>query len=75
MTCNGCRGNRSVHCSVSNDHMRWILECCVDQRGHDCCSQCEDFRCDRLTEWSKKNDGYAEAFARLKAMQVEDLST
>jgi len=68
MICNGCKGDRSVHWSVSDDQMCWILECCVDQRGYVFCSQCEGFPCDRLTEWSKKNDGYAKAFARLKAM-------
>ncbi|MCK5247821.1 methyltransferase domain-containing protein [Candidatus Bipolaricaulota bacterium] len=72
LTCNGCKGDRSVHWSVSDDHMCWILECCVDRRGHDFCSQCENFPCDRLTEWSKKNDGYAEAFARLEAMHADE---
>jgi len=71
MVCNGCRGERSAHWSVSDDHVCWILECCIDQHRYDFCSQCGDFPCNQLIEWSKKNDGYAAAFARLKAMRKE----
>ena len=68
MTCNGCRGDRSVHWSVSDQGTCWILECCVDRNGHDTCSQCVEFPCDRLVEWSNQNDGYGKALARLKEM-------
>lgn len=68
MTCNSCRGDRSVHWSVNDDGMCWILACCVDRHGHDTCSQCTEFPCDRLVEWSRQNDGYAKAFARLQEM-------
>jgi len=68
MTCNGCRGDRSVHWSAGDEGICWILECCVDQRGHEHCSECEEFPCTRLGEWSKQNDGYRKAFARLREM-------
>ena len=68
MTCHGCRGDRSVHWSASDNEICWILECCFDRRGHEHCSECEEFPCTRLVEWSKQNDGYRKAFARLKEM-------
>ena len=68
MTCHGCRGDRSVHWSVREEGTCWILECCVDQRGHKHCSECEEFPCARLIEWSKQNEGYARAFNRLEEM-------
>jgi len=68
MTCNGCRGDRSVHWSVKDGKICWILECCVDGRGLAHCSECEGFPCARLAEWSKENDGYRRAFARLGEM-------
>jgi hypothetical protein len=71
MYCNGCKGDRSVHWSVNDDGTVscWILECCVDRKGLEFCSQCGEFPCDRLTEWSKENDGYGAAFARLQSMR------
>jgi len=72
MTCRGCRGDRSVHWSVGEDPICRILECCVDRRGHDHCSQCADFPCDRLVEWSTQNDGYREALERLEKMHRKD---
>ena len=68
MTCRGCRGDRTVHWSVNDDGICWILECCVDHRGHENCSQCCEFPCDRLVKWSKQNDGYGDALARLRRM-------
>jgi len=71
MYCNGCKGDRSIHWSVDADGCVscWILGCCVDRNGLDFCSQCDEFPCDRLTEWSKENEGYAAAFARLVSMR------
>lgn len=71
--CKGCLGDRSLHWSVGEDGTVscWILDCCVDQRGLRFCSQCDVFPCDRLTEWSKKNDAYAEAYARLRRMAAK----
>ncbi len=73
MTCNGCRGDRSVHWSVDAEGTVscWILSCCVDVKGLDHCSDCADFPCDRLVDWSKGNDGYTKAFERLKAMRAK----
>jgi hypothetical protein len=66
MYCNGCLGPRDVHWSADC----WILSCCVDQRGHDNCSQCEAFACDRLVQWSQQNEGYRAALDRLRALYV-----
>ncbi|MGD8813383.1 MAG: DUF3795 domain-containing protein [Anaerolineales bacterium] len=64
MICNGCREDRSLHWSPDC----WILRCCVDERGLQHCSQCEDFPCERLVERSREESGYGEALERLKAM-------
>jgi hypothetical protein len=68
MTCRGCHGDRSVHWSVEEDGICWILECCVDRRGHEHCSECEEFPCEHLVDWSKQNAGYGRAFGRLEQM-------
>ena len=65
--CLGCRGDRSVHWSPDC----WILKCCVDDKGLDHCSECDEFPCEKLSEWSKKNEGYSRAFERLKRMRNE----
>ena len=72
MYCHGCKGDRSVHWSVNDDGTPscWILACCVDQRGHVFCSECSEFPCNRLTEWSKQNEGYAAAYERLHEMKA-----
>ncbi len=67
MYCNGCLGDRDTHWSANC----WILTCCVDQRGHGICSECEAFACDRLVEWAKECDGYGEALARLRELRAE----
>lgn len=64
MYCKGCHGDRSVHWSSDC----WILKCCVDEKGFEFCYQCEVFPCGRLEEWSKGNEGYAEALNRLNQM-------
>ena len=70
MTCNGCKGDRAVHWSVDDDGTVscWILSCCVDEKGLEFCSDCDEFPCDRLVDWSKENDGYVKAFERLTSM-------
>ena len=65
--CLGCRGDRSVHWSPDC----WILKCCVDDKDLDHCSECDEFPCEELSEWSKKNEGYSRAFERLKRMRSE----
>ena len=70
MICNGCRGDRAIHWGVDADGTVscWILACCVDEKRLEFCSDCGDFPCDRLAEWSKENDGYSKAFRRLTMM-------
>jgi len=72
MYCKGCKGDRSVHWNTNDDGSVscGILECCVDQKGLQFCSECGDFPCDRLVGWSKENEKYGEAFDRLKTMHA-----
>ncbi len=65
MYCKGCREDRSLHWSPDC----WILQCCVDEKGLAFCCECADFPCERLSEWSKENDGYAQALGRLRQMK------
>ncbi len=67
MYCTGCLGDRNTHWSADC----WILACCVDQRGHSNCSECEAFACDRLVEWAKECEGYSQALARLRGLRAE----
>ena len=71
MYCKGCTGDRSVHWSVNDDGSVscGLLECAVDRKGLASCSECDEFPCDRLTAWSRENDRYAGAFARLRKMR------
>ncbi len=66
MYCTGCLGNRNTHW----DRDCWILACCVDQHGHNNCSECELFACDRLADWAKQNDGYSAALVRLRGLSA-----
>lgn len=61
MVCTGCHGSRQTH--WSSDCL--ILKCCVDEKRLRHCNECDEFPCNMLVEWSKKNDGYAKAFERL----------
>ena len=63
--CAGCRGERAEHWSPDC----WILKCCVDEKGHDFCFQCDEFPCEKLTAWADTEDGYQEALQRLKTLQ------
>ena len=69
--CAGCKGNRDVHW----DAECWILRCCVDQKGLDFCYQCDEFPCDRLSEWAGQNDRYGEALDRLRSMAQQGSET
>jgi hypothetical protein len=62
MYCTGCLGSRETHWSADC----WILHCCVDERGHSNCTQCELFPCPRLIDWAGQNESYAAALARLR---------
>ncbi|OQA18016.1 MAG: hypothetical protein BWY63_02192 [Chloroflexi bacterium ADurb.Bin360] len=66
MFCTGCLGNRETHWSSDC----WILACCVDQRGHSNCSECESFACDRLVAWSGQDESYSAALARLRELRT-----
>jgi len=66
MFCTGCLGNRETHWSSDC----WILACCVDQRGHSNCSECENFACDRLVAWSGQDESYSAALARLRELRT-----
>ncbi len=65
--CSGCHGDREKHWSPTC----WILDCCVDDKGLDNCSQCSDFPCSKLENWAMENDGYKEALERLKQMKAD----
>jgi hypothetical protein len=60
--CDACRGDRERHWSPDC----WILQCCVDDRGLESCSACEDFPCQALVEWAATSERYSEALERLK---------
>ncbi|MCK4232801.1 DUF3795 domain-containing protein [candidate division WOR-3 bacterium] len=63
--CQGCKGDRAKHWSVDC----WILQCCVDEKGLESCSECEEFPCKKLVEWAKGSERYEEALNRLKEMK------
>jgi len=63
--CKGCRGDRAAHWSADC----WILICCVDEKGLESCYQCDNFPCERLSDWGKRNARYAQALDRLKQMR------
>jgi hypothetical protein len=62
MYCEGCTGDRSKHWSADC----WILGCCVDDKGLENCSQCDEFPCSKLAKWSEQNERYQDALSRLK---------
>lgn len=47
----------------------WILRCCVDEKGHKFCYECDVFPCERLSERAEQNDHYGQALDRLKEMK------
>jgi hypothetical protein len=65
MYCRGCHGDRSLHWSADC----WILACCVDERGHQHCSECDVFPCEKLEDWAGENEGYGQALERLRRMR------
>jgi len=62
MFCCGCHGSRATHWSPDC----WILSCCVDVHGFNNCSECPEFPCGRLVEWSMQDESYSVALSRLK---------
>ena len=65
MYCTGCRGDRAVHWSSDC----WILRCCVDEKGHEFCYECEVFPCARLSERASQDAHYGMALDRLKELK------
>jgi hypothetical protein len=65
--CKGCHGDRATHWSADC----WILKCCVDEKGLEHCSECDEFVCERLEKWSGGSERYAEALERLKQRKGE----
>lgn len=55
-------------CSAPNDQM-WSSDCwirkCVHKKGLTYCSECKMFPCERYLEWTKKDDGYYQAYQSL----------
>jgi hypothetical protein len=66
MYCTGCHGSHETHWSGDC----WILNCCVDQHGLTNCSQCNDFPCNRLVEWSEQDASYQAALTNLQHLKA-----
>ena len=49
--CHGC-GCNCVSCAASPHHRQCdIYKCCVEQRGHEACYECEEFPCSMLIQF------------------------
>jgi hypothetical protein len=68
MYCTGCLGSRETHWSADC----WILQCCVDDHKLENCSQCTDFPCTPLIEWSQQDQSYQQGLERLKLNSMRD---
>lgn len=67
--CIDCRGDRSVHWSADC----WILKCCVDEKELQNCSECGDFPCKKLLEWSQTHEGNQKALENLKYLKEHNV--
>jgi len=63
--CSTCRRDRS-ECWTEEC---WIRECCIENKKLDFCFECNEFPCNKLIEWSKKSEKYANALRTLKNMK------
>ena len=63
--CKGCHGDPAVQWSGDC----WVRKCCVGEKHHRYCSECAEFPCGKLEEWSKKSRRYAAALDRLKSLR------
>lgn len=63
--CLGCHGDQSVQWSGDC----WIRKCCVAEKGLRFCSQCKEFPCTKLSDWSQQNARYSAALDRLRSMR------
>ena len=61
-------------CIVSDDQM-WSPDCwirkCVGEKGLINCSECSTFPCEKYLEWTKKDEGYYQAYQRLKKKKLQ----
>ncbi|MBS3782219.1 MAG: DUF3795 domain-containing protein [Candidatus Thermoplasmatota archaeon] len=64
--CLGCHGDKETHWSPDC----WILRCCVDGKGLNNCSECSEFPCKGLEEWSTKDESYDKALKRMKGIKA-----
>lgn len=64
--CSGCRGDRSKHWSPDCD----IMLCCIDEKKHEYCFECEDFPCEKIDKFLTYGDKYKEAIERLESMKA-----
>jgi hypothetical protein len=71
--CVGCRGKRERGKHWTSTC--WILSCCIDEKHHDNCSECEIFPCARLEEWAAKAEKYGIALRRLKQLRESSAKT
>jgi hypothetical protein len=62
--CDGCKGSADYHWSSDC----WILNCCIHKKHLEDCSDCNEFACLKLKEWSYINEGYLKAFKKLEAL-------
>ncbi|TFG09971.1 DUF3795 domain-containing protein [Candidatus Thorarchaeota archaeon] len=65
--CKGCHGPRNEHWSPDC----WILACCVDARNLDTCTECREFPCKRLLDWSEGNEAYSQALRNLHSISKD----
>ncbi len=68
-SCSTCRGDRS-ECWTEEC---WIRECCIENKKLDFCFECIEFPCNKLIEWSKESEKYANALETLKKMKKNRL--
>lgn len=67
IVCLTCRGDRTKHWSPDCP----ILKCCVDEKGLEYCYECDEFPCEVIEDWAKKDIGYTNALNRLKSIWRE----
>ncbi len=65
--CLGCHGPREKHWSPDC----WIKNCCIDSKGLENCSRCEEFPCKGLEEWADEDVEYTAALENLKRLRKD----
>ena len=64
--CDGCRSDREGHHWSAKCE---ILQCCVDKKRLDFCSECDDFPCKIIEEWIGGMEHHMSAIERLGEMK------